>query len=758
MPDYGLPLLFGTFITPAANPPEHAVDLAVLSEELGFDLVTFQDHPYQPSFLDTWTLLTWAAARTSRIHLAANVHNLPLRPPAVLARSAASLDLLSGGRFELGLGAGGFWDAIEGMGARRLTPGQGVDALDEALDVIRALWNVGERAPLRLDGEYYQLKGAKRGPAPAHDIPIWIGALKPRMLRLLARKGDGWLPSFAYVGLDGLIAGNETIDVAATAAGRDPREIRRMLNVGGAFTAQTSAPFQGPPEAWVDDLVSLALEQGIATFILASDDPATMAAFATEVMPEVRARVDEERASRGTTTGTVRSAAALAARRPGIDYDGMPASLAATAVEPGDSSFGRVRNNYLRGGNPGLVLRPSTVDEVREALAFTRTQDVPLGVRSGGHGISGRSTNDGGIILDLGRLSAMEVLDPAQRLVRVEPGARWIDVARVLEPHGWALTSGDYGGVGVGGLATAGGVGWFAREHGLTIDHLRAVELITADGRLVRASADENSELFWGMRGAGSEFGIAVAFEFQVDDTGDVGFAQLQFAADDVAAFLEGYGRIVSEAPRDLTASLILNPGRGGRGGSATVLAVVDSDDPDTVIARLQPFAELAPLAGQQVGIQSYAAVMGSFLQSGPHAGQGEPSAHSGLVDAITPEFAAAAAEFLDSGATHFFQFRAVGGAVADVPVDATAYAGRDAAFSLTAISGDSNLLDREWERLRPWLTGAYLSFETAQDDVARDLVWPASHLSRLRALKAEWDPEHVFRDNLGLTAPALTS
>ena len=750
MPDYGLPLRFGTFITPAADPPEHAVDLAVLSEELGFDLVTFQDHPYQPAFLDTWTLLTWAAARTSRIHLAANVHNLPLRPPAVLARSAASLDLLSGGRFELGLGAGGFWDAIEGMGGRRLTPGQAVDALDEALEVIHALWAVGERAPLRIDGDHYRLKGAKRGPAPAHDIPIWIGAAKPRMLRLVARKGDGWLPSFQWVGIDGLDAGNLVIDEAATAAGRDPREIRRMLNLGGAFTAQRSAPFQGPPHTWVDDLVGLALEQGVATFILASDDPATMATFASEVIPEVRARVEEERAARGTETGRVRSAAAIAARRDAIAYDDIPASLADTAVEPGDSAFARVRNNYLRGGNPGLVLRPSNADEVREALAFARTQDVPLGVRSGGHGVSGRSTNDGGIVIDLGRLNALSVLDAARRFVRIEPGARWLDVARFLEPHGWALTSGDYGGVGVGGLATAGGIGWFAREHGLTIDHLRAVELVTADGRLVRTSADENPELFWGMRGAGGEFGIATAFEFEVDETGEVGFAQLQFAPADIAEFLLGYGEVASSSPRDLTASLVLSPGRGSA-VSATILAVVDSDDPDTVVARLQPFAELAPLAAQQVGIQPYVAVMSTFVQSGPHAGQGEPHAHSGLVDAITPEFAAAAAEFLASGATHFFQFRAVGGAVADVPAEATAYAGRGAAFSLAAISGDPAALDRAWDGMRPWLTGAYLSFETARDDVARELVWPAAHLARLRALKAEWDPDGVFRDNLGL-------
>lgn len=739
MPDYGHALEFGTFVTPVNDPPEQAVDLALVSEDLGFDLVTFQDHPYQPAFHDTWTLLSFVAARTTRIRLAANVHNIPLRPPAVLARAAASLDLLSGGRFELAIGAGGFWDAIEAMGGEKLEPGEAFQAFDEAIDVIRGIWDVDDRTPLRAGGRFHHVDGAKRGPAPAHDMPIWVGAIKPRMQRLIARKADGWLPSLAYIKREGLTAGNAVIDAEATRVGRDPREIRRLLNVG--------------PGMSVDDLVELAVEEGVGTFILASDDPATMAAFAQDI-PTIRERVAEERESRGTATGRVRSTTALAARRAGIDYDALPESLARDAVEPGDSGFGRVRNNYLRGGNPGLVLRPGTVDDVREALAFARTQAVSLGVRSGGHGISGRSTNDGGIVLDLGRLNSITVLDETARLVRVEAGARWIEVARALAPHGWAITSGDYGGVGVGGLATAGGVGWFAREHGLTIDHVRAVEVLTADGRLVRASADEHPELFWGMRGAGFEFGIAIAFEFEARETGDVGFAQLQFAATDVAGLLEAYGRVVEQSPRDLTASLILNPGRGGT-ASATVLALVDSADPETVVARLQPLAEIARLTGQNAGIMSYADVLGSYYQPGPHRGESEPYAHSGLVPHLTPEFAADAAAFLESGATHFFQFRAVGGAVSDVPDDATAYAGRSANFSLTAISGSSTRLDAEWARLRPHLTGAYLSFDTARDDDIRGLVWPPAHLARLQALKAEWDPEGVFADNLGLGAPA---
>src|SRR3954451_2265213 len=181
MPDYGHALEFGSFLTPTNADPHAPIRLAVLADQLRYDLVTFQDHPYQPSFHDTWTLLTWVAARTERIHLSGNVLNLPLRQPAVLARSAASLDLLSGGRFELGIGAGGFWDAIEAMGGRRLTPAQGVDALGEAIDIIRRIWAAHEPGGVHVQGRYYQVDGAKRGPAPAHDIGIWVGAYKPKM-------------------------------------------------------------------------------------------------------------------------------------------------------------------------------------------------------------------------------------------------------------------------------------------------------------------------------------------------------------------------------------------------------------------------------------------------------------------------------------------------------------------------------------------------------------------------------------------------
>lgn len=278
-------LEFGVFITPAAASPEAVVGLAVAADAAGLDLVTFQDHPYQPRFLDTWTLLSFVAARTGRIRLAPNVLNVPLRPPAVLARAAASLDLLSGGRLALGLGAGGFWDAIEAMGAPRLTAGQSVTALGEAIDLIRELWATDERGGVFFDGTFHRAHGAKRGPAPAHPVPIWVGAYKPRMLALTGRKADGWLPSLGYVRPGDLDRGHAAIDEATHAAGRDPRDIRRLLNVG-ALAADGSAV--------VDELTRLAVAHRIETFIVTADDARTIERLGAEIAPAVRAAVARE--------------------------------------------------------------------------------------------------------------------------------------------------------------------------------------------------------------------------------------------------------------------------------------------------------------------------------------------------------------------------------------------------------------------------------------------------------------------------------
>ena len=224
-------LKIGIFAVPDAAEGSTTLEQIVAADESGLDVVGVQDHPYQRRFYDTWTLLAYAGARTTRVSLVPDVVNLPLRQPAVLAKAAASLDLLTGGRVEVGVGAGAFWEAIEAMGGPRRTPKESVDALEEAMAVMHGFWS-GERG-LTVEGEHYRVKGVKPGPPPAHAIGLWVGAYGPRMLRLTGRLGDGWLPSLGghYASPDDVPRMHAAIDEAARRAERDPAAIERAVNV-----------------------------------------------------------------------------------------------------------------------------------------------------------------------------------------------------------------------------------------------------------------------------------------------------------------------------------------------------------------------------------------------------------------------------------------------------------------------------------------------------------------------------------------------
>ena len=292
MADHGRELKFGYFLIPNADDPLLAT--AQQAERLGLDYVAVQDHPYQRRFVDAWVLLSAIAGATERIGLFPDVANLPLRPPAVMAKAAASLDVLSGGRFELGLGAGGFWDAIEAYGGPRRDPGAALAALAEAIEVIRKVWS-GERN-LRFEGQHYRLAGAHSGPVPVHPIGIWLGVYGPRAVRLTARVADGWVPSFRG-DLQQIVEMTDRLDQAAAEAGRDPGEIRRILNLSGAITdGGSEGVLHGPVTQWVDELTDLAVGQGFDTFILWADGPDQLIRFAEQVAPAVRTQVAAERA------------------------------------------------------------------------------------------------------------------------------------------------------------------------------------------------------------------------------------------------------------------------------------------------------------------------------------------------------------------------------------------------------------------------------------------------------------------------------
>jgi len=297
MADKPRTLEVGISIIPDADSLDRNRELVRVADEGGLALVGVQDHPYQHHFFDTWSLIPTLLAETKRISFFTDVANLPLRPPAVMAKAAASLDVLSGGRFELGLGAGGIPDVIANFGGPRRTPGESVEALDEAIDVIRLLWS--EERSVSFQGSYYRLEDARPGPRPAHPIGIWVGAFKPRMLRLVGRKADGWLPSLGVLSREELRDGNRRIDAAADKTGRDPGSIRRIINVQGMIGAQApprrsdlpvgylaGEPLAGPEDWWVETLAGF-VDDGFDTLVFWPVDPSPdqVELLASEVVP-----------------------------------------------------------------------------------------------------------------------------------------------------------------------------------------------------------------------------------------------------------------------------------------------------------------------------------------------------------------------------------------------------------------------------------------------------------------------------------------
>jgi alkanesulfonate monooxygenase SsuD/methylene tetrahydromethanopterin reductase-like flavin-dependent oxidoreductase (luciferase family) len=285
--DYGRGVEFGYFLPPNADDYPTLVEQAQIADEAGGSLIGIQDHPYQRWFLDTFSLITDLAARTSRVRFFPDGANLPLRHPSIIAKTAASIDRMNNGRLELGLGAGGFWDAIEGMGGPRRAQSEAVESLAEAIEVIRLLWS-GERN-LRFEGRHYRLKGVHPGPVPAHDIGIWVGAAGPRMLSLAGRLADGWLPSSPWAPPERLLELHGRIDVAAEAAGRKPSEVRRIYNVSGTITDGARGGFlEGPVSHWADQLTRLVVELGMDAFIFwpAAEPTTQLRRFAEEVAPE----------------------------------------------------------------------------------------------------------------------------------------------------------------------------------------------------------------------------------------------------------------------------------------------------------------------------------------------------------------------------------------------------------------------------------------------------------------------------------------
>ncbi|MFL1381546.1 MULTISPECIES: LLM class flavin-dependent oxidoreductase [unclassified Nocardiopsis] len=296
MSDYGHPLEFGVSIDPTADDFAASLDLARQADAAGLEYLAVQDHPYQPGYLDVWTMMGQLAARTEDIAVMSDVIDLQLRPPTILAKAAASLATMVGGRVRLGVGGGASAQGVAAMGGLPRSGKEMVEFSEEAVRIMRAALRGGV---IRADTERHRIAGYQAGPVPPEPIPVWVGAQKPKMLGVTGRSADGWIsPLNIYVAPEEVPQKQAIIDAAAREAGRDPAEVRRVYNVIGAIGSfRGGQGLVGPVDTWVDTLASWATDLGFDTFVFwpLTDAPGQLKLFTSEIVPAVRDRVAEKR-------------------------------------------------------------------------------------------------------------------------------------------------------------------------------------------------------------------------------------------------------------------------------------------------------------------------------------------------------------------------------------------------------------------------------------------------------------------------------
>jgi FAD/FMN-containing dehydrogenase len=413
---------------------------------------------------------------------------------------------------------------------------------------------------------------------------------------------------------------------------------------------------------------------------------------------------------------------------------------------PGSNEYDDGRTVFYGPGDPEAVIRPTTADEVAAAVRAAADAALPISVRSGGHG-SMPATE--GIVIDLAEFDDVELLDGG--LVRVGAGAHWGDVAAFLAPHGLGITSGDTLDVGVGGLALGGGIGWLVRTHGLTVDLVREIEVVTAAGAVVTANAEFRSDLFWALRGGGGNFGIATRFTLQATPVAGMVGGHVHFDKSDVGAVLHAWRDITLASPDELNSTLLVMPELMPEMPSGPQLAVALLGSEEELRRLLEPLLSLPSVTEVSLGPIEY----GDLLEAAP---PGQPPFRfvggNGFVPDVSDELLGAAQRAYESGVPTMVMLRALGGAFSRVAAEATPIAFRDAQvfFLVNSVlpldASDEQVAAVMHDLAEPigFTTGRYSNFtQVTGDDVLAE-IYPPATLARLRAVKAAFDPGDVFR------------
>jgi FAD/FMN-containing dehydrogenase len=435
-------------------------------------------------------------------------------------------------------------------------------------------------------------------------------------------------------------------------------------------------------------------------------------------------------------------------------------------VVPGGPDYDQYRRiwNGSIDRYPALIARCTDADDVPRAIRFARDHQLDLTVRSGGHSFPGHSVHDDAVVVDLSLMKAVQ-LDPASRTVRVQAGVRLGELDQATQAFGLAVPAGIVTTTGLAGLTLGGGIGWLMRKYGLTIDQLLSVDLVTADGELVRASATENPDLFWAVRGAGANFGVVTAFEFRLNRLGPEVFAGAVFwPMEESANVLRFYRDWIAHVPDDLTTIVVHRK-------APPLPAIPTQLHGRPVVSVVSCYA--GPIEdGEQVlaPLRAYGSPLLDLNQPKPfvdHQAMFDPSFPNGYwyyfrscaVDTLTDDvidITAEHAQKLRSPLTAFPIFH-LGGAIARVGDDETAYHGRTAGhiFNINATTSTQDGFDdeRDWSRtfwaaLRPHHRGVYVNFLMDEGDPRIREAYGAAKYDRLRALKRQYDPDNVFRHN----------
>ncbi len=434
--------------------------------------------------------------------------------------------------------------------------------------------------------------------------------------------------------------------------------------------------------------------------------------------------------------------------------DELKSLISGVVAVSGDDVYKKASEMFTRTITPGVVVRPSSSKDVAATVQFVKRHAIPFAIRSGGHSNIANRLDEGILLIDMSGLASIEIVDADKCLVRVGTGALWHEVATELEKHDLGISSGDTRTVGVGGLATGAGLGWMIRKYGPVVDNIVSAEVVTAQGSVLEVSNDKHADLFWAIRGGGSNFGIVTQFTFKAHSVKGVFAGMIMYPMENVAMVIKGWRDAMRKAPAELTTMLTTLPSMGEGPASIMITTCFEGTDKALSDQVYAPFLALGEVMHQDISLKPY----GDVLEEGMLPPGMRVIVHNTFLKEFTDDAIDTIAE-LCQDTPPILQIRHVAGVMNDHPADATAFSHRDSEVLIvnptfvlpTASAEEIEVATASWRKIQPFGQGPYLNL--LSEDTGKEVIdaYPPETLKRLRKIKAEYDPENIFKTNYNI-------